>query len=65
MGPGDTDLWKKSDVENLVSDSLKAMLLVRKLNSTPYNSWGPSIPKNCSWETFFEIRVERIIKRFS
>ncbi len=21
-GPGDTDLWKKSDVENLVSDSL-------------------------------------------
>ncbi len=22
MGPGDTDLWKKSDVENLVSDSL-------------------------------------------
>jgi hypothetical protein len=22
-GPGDTDLWEKSDVENLVSDSLK------------------------------------------
>jgi hypothetical protein len=22
QGPGDTDLWKKSDVENLVSDSL-------------------------------------------
>ncbi len=21
-GPGDTDLWKKSDVENLVSDTL-------------------------------------------
>ncbi len=21
-GPGDTDLWKKSDVKNLVSDSL-------------------------------------------
>ncbi len=24
-GPGDTDLWKKSDVENLVSDSLKTV----------------------------------------
>jgi hypothetical protein len=23
-GPGDADLWKKSDVENLVSDSLEA-----------------------------------------
>ncbi len=26
-GPGDTDLWKKSDVENLVSDSLEISFL--------------------------------------
>ncbi len=29
-GSGDTDLWKKSDVENLVSDSLEGMYEYRQ-----------------------------------